>query len=340
MNESHDPGASPDPESERALRDTLRVPALSPEALARIRLATEAEWRAHVRHSGQRRWVPLAVAASVALLAMAAVWTLFVEGSSALAGERLATLARAPMPGMVELRPLWRESAVKVGTDVHAGQDLAARGGALLALRGGGNLRLAPASEVEVISANSVRLRRGELYVDIPPGAHADASFVAMTSAGEFRHVGTQFSLAVIGGSTRLRVREGRVAWGAAEGESTVDAGTEVLIDPDQRVTRRALEPASDAWTWISSMAPDIEIEGRPLSEFLDWFARETGRELVIVDAGARRQIAAIRMHGNVRGLAPMDALNAVMASTSLRFDLSTGTIRVSFASESTAPPR
>jgi ferric-dicitrate binding protein FerR (iron transport regulator) len=338
MNEPHDPEHGADVESDRVLRDNLRVPALSPEALARIRLATEAEWRANVRQS-PRRWMPLAVAASVALLATAVIWNFVSDGSMALAGDSLATLARAPAPGVVELRPLWRESAVNVGSEVRAGQDLAARGGALLALHGGGNLRIAPGSELEVLSANSVRLQSGELYVDIPPGAHPDASFVAVTDAGEFRHVGTQFALAVIDGGTRLRVREGRVAWAAGEGGSTVDAGTEVLIDRHHQVTRRPLDASGEMWSWTAAMSPDIDIEGRPLSEFLDWVARETGRKLVIADDATRQQVATISMHGSVHGLVPMDALHAVMASTSLRFDLPEGAIRVSLASES-PPPR
>jgi ferric-dicitrate binding protein FerR (iron transport regulator) len=326
-----------DTESDRVLRDNLRVPALSPEALARIRLATEAEWRANVRQS-PRRWIPLAAAASVALLASAVIWNFLADGSSAWAGEPLATLTRAPAPGVVELRPLWRESAVAVGSEVHGGQDLAARGGALLALHGGGNLRVAPGSEFAVLSANSVRLRRGEVYVDIPPGAHADSSFVAITDAGEFRHVGTQFALAVIDGATRLRVREGSVSWGAATGASTVKAGTELLIDRNQQVTRRELDPTGDSWAWTAAMAPVVDIEGRPLSEFLEWVARETGRKLVIADDATRRQLATISMHGSVDGLAPLDALGAVMASTSLHFDLPEGAIRVSLASESPTP--
>jgi ferric-dicitrate binding protein FerR (iron transport regulator) len=338
MNEPRETGPTADPESERVLRDNFKVPALSPEALARIRLATEAEWRANVRQSGSRRWLPFAAAASVALVAMAAA-NFFFEGAAP-ASEPLATLARALAPGVVELRSLWRESPIAIGSELRAGQDLAARGGAMLALQGGGNLRLAPGTELEVISTSSVRLERGELYVDIPPGTHPGAGFVAITAAGEFRHVGTQFSLAAIDGATRLRVREGSVTWNAARGQTTVNAGTEVFIDRDHRVTRRTLESAGDAWAWTTAMAPEVEIEGRPLAEFLDWVARETGRKLLITDEGTRRQIATIRMHGSIRGLQPLDALNAVMTATSLRFDLPTGAIRVSFASESPAPSR
>jgi hypothetical protein len=85
-------------------------------------------------------------------------------------------------------------------------------------------------------------------------------------------------------------------------------------------------------------MAPDIDIENRPLREFLEWFARETGRKLTLADNGVREQADLIRMHGEVRGLSAVDALTAVMASTTLRFELRDGAIRVSSARDSTTP--
>ena len=324
-------------DDEEILRSNLQVPALSPEALARIRRATEAEWRAQVGGSPRRLWMPRVAVAAGAVLALIGAWQFWMRGAEV--REPLATLARAEGSGVMELHPLWRETAVGVGSVVRSGGDFEARGGSLLALRGGGNLRLAPDSKFEVISANVVRLERGEIYVDIPPGAHADASFVALTNAGEFRHVGTQFAIAVVDGATRLRVREGRVQWRAPDGDSTVPAGTEVFIGRDSHVTRTAVDSAGPHWSWTETMAPEIDIENRPLTEFLEWVARETGRKLVIADERTRLQVGTIRTHGNVRGLPPMQALDAVMASTSLRFDLPAGVIRVSFAGESPTPP-
>jgi ferric-dicitrate binding protein FerR (iron transport regulator) len=270
-----------------------------------------------------------------AMLALAAAWQVGVRAPGLADGAPVAQLARADGAGIVELRALWRDAAVAVGSELRTGNDFEARGGSLLKLHGGGNLRVAPDSKFEVLSANSVRLDRGEIYVDIPPGAHADASFVAVTGAGEFRHVGTQFALAVVNGTTRLRVREGQVQWHAPGGDSTLPAGTEVLIDRHMNVTRGEVESAGQQWSWTETMAPVIDIDNRPLGEFLDWFARETGRRLVVADVATQRQIDSIRMHGSVRGLNPMQALKAVMASTSLRFDLPAGAIRVSFAGES-----
>jgi len=330
-----------DTDEENVLRDNLRVGALSPDALARIRAATETEWRANVAggiredqpRSARRRWRPFAAAASVALLALAGVGAYLSNGDTT-PGDPLARLARAEPPGVVELRPWWREAALDAGADIRAGQRLAVRGGTLFALRGGGDLRVAPHSEIEVISAQAVRLKRGELYVNIPPGARASGSFTVLTQAGEFRHLGTQFALAVIDDSTRLRVREGSVQWRAGHGESTVNAGTEMLIDRDLGSHRSPIEVAGGHWAWAETMAPEVDIENRPLEEFLDWVARETGRKLVISDEATRRQVATIRMHGNVHGLEPLQALKAVMASTSLKLELPEGAIRVSFASE------
>lgn len=329
---------------ERALRESLEVHALSPEALARIRRATEAEWRAHLVEPVRGRWLAPAAAASIAVLAISLAWIFLVRGA-VMPGEFFASLEIAHQPGVVERLPLWRDAVLKEGAEIRAGQKLRAGGAAVMALpgdgtRANGNLRVAPGTALEVISSDAVRLERGELYVDIPPGAGTRHRFVAITDAGEFRHVGTQFALSVQNGTTRLRVREGSVRWQAADGESFVEAGTEVVIDARHGVTRRTLDTSGTQWSWVESLAPGMDIEGRPLVEFLDWIARETGRKLVITDEAARAQVAAIRMHGNVRGLAPLQALEAVMASTTLRFDLPAGAIRVSFAGEPPAPPR
>lgn len=324
-----DPSSSGD--DENALRSGLRADALSPEAMARIRAATEAEWRAQVATAPGMPWwrrgALLAAAASVLVVALGAI-TFTPSG-----GEQLGTLARADGAGLLEHRMLGRSAAVAVGVPVRSTNTFDSRGATLLALAGGGNLRVAPGSQFEVLAANQLRLKKGEVYVDIPPGEHVAAGFVVLTGAGEFRHLGTQFSVALVDDGTRLRVREGRVQWHAQDQPpANVEAGVEMQIDANRNVSRRPIETVGDSWAWTEAVTPDIEIDDRPLGEFLQWVSRETGRKLVFADDAVRQQVANTHMHGNVRGMMPLDALRAVMAATSLRFDLPEGTIRVSLA--------
>jgi hypothetical protein len=329
-------------DTERALREGLSAPALSAGALQRVRAAAQQEWRASLegvpaRASARRRWLSLTGAATAATVAVAIGWNVFMTNTSA-DGEVLGELARADAPGIVEALYLRRDVTLTPGSSLRIGQSLDVRGNSLVTLAGGGNLRVARASAVEVIAANAVKLERGELYVDIPPGSRDSDRFMVVTPAGEFRHVGTQFAVAIVDGLTRLRVREGSVLWHASEGDSTVSAGTEVLIDRNRKVTQRPMAIAGRDWSWAESMAPDFEIENRPLQEFLEWFSRETGRKLVMGDDAVRKQAATIRMHGNVHGLTAVEALTAVMAATTLRFELPEGLIRVSSARETTTP--
>jgi ferric-dicitrate binding protein FerR (iron transport regulator) len=325
-------------DTERALRESLRAPALSAEALQRIRRATEAEWR-RVGFAQQpvRRWWQAAVAASLVAVALA-VAGIALEQREIEAGNPAGLVARAQAPGVVHVRG-WRPDAVIAqGAELRTGQHFDVRGAALVSLLAGGNLRIAPDTQIEVIAVNTVKLVRGEMYVDIPPGAQSGSSFTVITNAGVFRHVGTQFALTVSDGATRLRVREGRVLWQAAAGDSTIDAGTEILID-HEKVTRRGVDPTAGEWAWTEALAPELDIENKPLSEFLEWVSRETGRKLVIADDLTRAQIASIRTHGDLHGLTPMQALAAVMSSTSLHLDISADVIRVSFAGETSRPP-
>ena len=322
-----------DDADDRILREGLHANPLSDDALKRIRAATEAEWRATVAER-PRRW-PIAIAASVLGAAVVAGLVLLNSPRGGSSGEMMATLVRSESPGTVQVRTFRSNAPVSSGESFLSGHDYLAQGQALLALQGGGNLRMAAGALVEVIGENAIRVNAGELYVDIPPGTHANAAFIAKTPAGEFRHLGTQFALAVANGETRLRVREGVVSWLAPGGPSTVEAGNELHIDRDGKATRRTIAPSDQVWNWTSKTTPDFEVENRLLQEFLVWVARESGRELVLADPMTREQVATIRMHGSVKGLAPMQALSAVMAATPLRYDLPEGRIRVSFAGES-----
>ena len=322
---------SADTEGDSVLRHGFQVNPLSPDAMSRIRAAVEVEWRAHVVDRKPRRWLAYAAAASLLVMLVSLKWFYAAPGHESF-GALTARLVRFESPGVTDVQTLGRSAVLGEGALLRAGNTYRANGQALLELADGGNLRVASGTEFEIVAKDVVRLERGEMYVDIPPGTHTKSAFIARTPAGEFRHVGTQFALAIIAGETRLRVREGTVRWLADQGEATVNAGTEVVFANGSKTVERPIGTSGKEWDWIAATTPDFEIDNRPLAEFLEWVARESGRKLVLADEQSRKRVMTIRMHGSVRGLTPMQALAAVMSATELRYDLPDGEIRVSFA--------
>ena len=176
MSNSHDTNQSDD-FAELALREGLRGPALSAEAMQRIRSATQKEWRAIAVAPARRRRLALAAAASFVVLASAVSWNVFLAEPASGSGEILGELVRSEAPGVVESRRLRSDILLSAGAALRAGHPLEVRGDALVTLAGGGNLRVTRASTIEVVSADTVKLDRGELYVDIPPGGRRQSQF-------------------------------------------------------------------------------------------------------------------------------------------------------------------
>ena len=74
--------------------------------------------------------------------------------------------------------------------------------------------------------------------------------------------------------------------------------GVRLKGDGDGHIEKDSIAAHDPGWTWAVEVAPGIEIDGLDIRSYLDWLARETGRELVFeseeIEAYARdHQIAA-----------------------------------------------
>ena len=105
------------------------------------------------------------------------------------------------------------------------------------------------------------------------------------TPAGAVRHVGTQFQVQRDRRHDRVRVREGRVLLTRAAGAPTdIAAGDELRVSGASIEWRRGLPSFGADWEWPAGIAPALEIENRPLAEFLAWMAREHGWQVRYAD--------------------------------------------------------
>ncbi|MEO8315677.1 MAG: FecR domain-containing protein [Pseudomonadota bacterium] len=334
------------------LRRGLQTVPLAPEAMERIRAATEAQWRVSVgavegpeakakaEVESSRPWGMYASAAAVVMMLLVGGLFAVIRNPAASSGTVLSRLEKTEYPGVVELHTWSHDRALANGEVLRKGQRILARGGARIALPTAGSLRVAAGTSLEVASDQLFKLSDGDIYVDVPPAATHEVQLVIETPAGTFTHVGTQFQLAVHAGQTEVRVREGQVRWSSAAGDVVAAAGTRIMIDDHGSATTGQIDTTGSDWVWAETLADAFVIDNRSLTEFLRYFARETGRKLVFADATVEQRADATKLHGSVQKLSQLDALSAVMATTSLRFTLDASSVRIESGGEVAAKIR
>jgi ferric-dicitrate binding protein FerR (iron transport regulator) len=316
-----------DNEFDRTLTDLLRAAPLDSQALERIRVVVENEWRTSTalqrRRRAVRRWGWASLAAAVVVIAVTTAWFAKFAGEPAVFGSISRSEGNSS------------DVRFHVGDRLRAGDTVKTHGPMLVLPAAGGSLRIAADSTVGITSAADIRLERGKIYVDLPQAPAASARLNVWTRAGLIEHVGTGFEVLSDDARVRIRVREGRIrlkSLPGATGRSNVilaDAGTELLAVSGGAIVQRPVATYGADWLWITSLAPVYEIEGQPLLDFLQWVSRELGRRLEFGDSHAHDIAARTILHGSIRDHEPLDALANVLATTSLRYEILGDAIRV-----------
>jgi hypothetical protein len=316
---------------ERTLTDALITAPVDEETHERLRAAVLQAWRTETSASRERpgptrRWRWVGIAAAVGLLAAAVAWFVARPADESIVVGNLARFS----DGSIEVRSwVFGHRTLQVGDALRVGDALTARGPTLLTLARGGTLRIVGGTTLGVTGPMQLSFERGLLYVDMPPGSPTTNPLRVTSRAGTVEHVGTEFEIMSGDQSVRIRVREGQIRFLGQSQTIVADAGTELLAMPGGQVTERPVDTFGRDWLWTAALAPDYEIEGSSLIEFLHWVSREMGRPLDFADAHAREVADHTILHGSVKGQAPMDALSTVLATTSLNYEISGDTLRI-----------
>jgi ferric-dicitrate binding protein FerR (iron transport regulator) len=308
------PREKPPAEVERAIRERLH-----------------AEWRSVVaeRSRRNRQRTYLALAASV-VASVVAIWAL----APRLAGPDGAVATVALATGDVRVTSGWFDIWHRVGDGqaLLEGQTLetGATGRGAFALPGGISARVDHDSRLVVAAADRLVLERGTIYVDSGVAPAPTALLDVVTPTGTVRHIGTRYEVRMLDTSVQVSVRDGTIEWRSSRGDvERSGSGEQLTISDDGRIERTAVPVYGAAWDWTLQAAPTIDIEGLPLAQFLAWAARETGREIVYASPEAEAEAAGIVVHGSISGLSPTEALDAVLATTSVHAEASGGQLVV-----------
>jgi ferric-dicitrate binding protein FerR (iron transport regulator) len=247
------------------------------------------------------------------------------------ARDPLGTIARVEGKGIHAVTPLLPTRELAVGATLKVGGRWQSAGTVLVVLIAGGSVRVAPGSTFSADSEAEITLLAGRMYFDFPAGARP---LTLRTSAGVIQHLGTQFEVLASDDRLRVRVREGIVRVRQERRVETVEQGAELLLVGTQPPARRSIPTYGPEWAWVESIAADFDIDNRPLNEFLEWVGRETGRRVTFSDTQTRDVAIRTRLHGSVRGMRPLEALDFVLSTTSLRYEIRDDVIRVSFRNQ------
>jgi ferric-dicitrate binding protein FerR (iron transport regulator) len=206
-------------------------------------------------------------------------------------------------------------SGVVAGTEIVTGESQLA-----LRLASGGSLRIAEQSRVVLAAGDQAELVTGMLYFD-SEGQRRGAEFAVTTELGLIRDVGTQFFVQLLENDRRLDVgvRDGRVILARDGASDPAVAGERLVATEANALRREPLASFGQEWEWAERLAPPFDIDGRTVSDFLEWFAAQTGRAVVFADATAERLARDNVLNGSI-DLEPLQKLAAVDALTDLVF--------------------
>jgi ferric-dicitrate binding protein FerR (iron transport regulator) len=319
MSKQHDPTPGDDQGIEELLRHVGARDEPSSELTNEVQKAVYAEWRLMLaERSRRRRTVAYGMAASIAFAVVIATATI-----QWLAAERapVATIARIEGSSQLAASGAEAPGGARVGQQVSVGEILRTddQSRIALAFRDGLSLRIDAGSTVEFAAPDRVVLRTGAVYVDSGPGRPRDDSLEVETRAGVVRHLGTQYQIRQDPHTVVISIREGRIEVAGTQGPNHATAGEVLRIGANGAIERSSIAAYDSGWQWVVEAAPTFNIDNQPLSGFLDWVARETGKTVVYESEQAQKTANAVVLRGSIDGLEPERALSVVLSTTELR---------------------
>jgi FecR-like protein len=331
----NDTGTDGEDALETLLRHAAPRPVPPPQDEKSIREVLHAEWQTIIRRRQlRRRFRQVAIAASVLLISFAAINSIRIEN---LAAIEVAAIDKSfgsiyLLGDRSELQQTSGLLTLAAGQTVVTGEDA----GIGLALNAGGSLRIDEKTRVEFLSVNEIYLRSGRIYLDSDPSNLAvggsrllDPRFAIHTDHGVVTHLGTQFMTYTDTDRLAVTVRDGKVRIDGKFYDETVIEGRQVIMIGSRRPTATNISGWGDAWYWIEKTVPTVDVDGRPVIDFLTWVSHETGLGLEF-DSDIATQIA---QRGTLRGTVdaePVDALGIWMLGEDLDWRIDDGTIHIS----------
>jgi len=273
---------------------------ISPERLEKARQRVGTHWEhvvAEQRHNrGGTRFRYVAVAASivVAVGASLLLWRA-VDVPPAIVS---ASVDRVLGEVMLADQVAGKGDVIGVDTLIATSPD------SRIALRmaGGQSLRIDTSSQLLLHSSNHVSLQAGGVYIDTDTASNPLPIMVS-TPFGVARDVGTQFQVRLAASVLMVGVRDGVVEV-AQTGQRSLSVNKDrfVELDMNGKKAERVLSTDDPSWDWVETVAPEFDIQGVSLKQYLTWYAGQKGIALVWADDASQAKAEGIELAGSIAG--------------------------------------
>jgi len=303
-------------------RDT--IPA---ERLEKARRRVGAHWEhvvAHQRRGGIRTYYRyVAVAASIVV----AIGASFILWRAVDVGPAIASASIDRVLGEVMVANEVAGKGDVIGEDAL----IATAADSRIALRmaGGQSLRIDTSSQVLVHSSNHVSLQSGGVYIDTDTALNSLPIMVS-TPFGVARDVGTQFQVRLADSVLMVGVRDGVVEVAqAGQASLSVNKDRFVELDMNGKKAERILSTDDPSWDWVETVAPEFDIQGASLHQYLTWYAKQRGVYLVWADDASQARAERIELAGSIADTTLHESLLIVQRIAPFEFQIEGGTILV-----------
>ena len=292
----------------------------SAAAMADARAAVTATWERKTRRT--RRWQRVQWAAIAATVVVAAVvWIQFPRtdiGNVATTYKVIGELSIVAADNKPAATRLGDDDAINTGSTLQTGTASFAG----LRLGDGSSLRIDEQTRIVLAAAGVIELLSGRIYVDTYGRVEGSPGVEIRTGRGVFRDIGTQFEVWQTQDTLRLRVRDGSVTFASTTVSALSNAGEEIVVDATGAVSRSRFPPSDPGWNWTLQVAQLPSMANIALDQLLAWVTRESGRDVRFASAAVEGQASLTRLHGRIDRLSPLEALDVMLATTDLSYEL------------------
>ena len=297
------------------------------ERFERVRQNVQVHWQdVLVKKRTEKHMGHLSVIAIAAGLILVAGVSIMLWNSRHLPGvSPLATVDRILGGVQIQDEPARNASIINAGTRVITGED----GRIALRMSGGQSLRIDTSSQVVVHTPNHITLQSGAIYIDTALAAAGEPVFVS-TPLGTARDIGTQFQVRLTGMLLVVGVRQGLVEVSQdGNPDLSVNKGYYIELSSSGESRQHPLQADAPDWAWVETISPEFDIEGATLAQYLQWYANESGVDLVWADAESESLARAALLSGSIAGTSLGEGLLLVKQLAPFEYQLTNETLLV-----------